>query len=322
MKPIYWYFPFLILLTLIVACSSAGHAITPPSTLPNDKTLIPVSTALPAATKNPATQNSVLPTEDQTTSTIDANDWTKSPVIPQQISKKTIEIYLKGLALGNNPHAFMKVGDCAAFTSWFLVDFDNVKKYYLLGNHTELLDVLSYFKGSFERSSLAAANGFDTASALSPLWADPNQCLKGENPVQCEYRIWHPSFALILLGTNDNNRPEKFEGRMRQIIEYLISNGVVPILSTKADNMEGNNAFNQTLAKLSKEYDIPLWNFWLAVQPLPHQGLQPDKEHLTWAINDLGSPQAMKAAWPELNLTALQVLDALRIAVLNADGSG
>jgi hypothetical protein len=259
MKPIYRYLPFLILLTLTVACNSAVHTITPPPTLLIDKTLVPALPTLTVAiADNPSTtQTSALPSPNQSTPTTAVDNWTKLPVIPQQISKKTIEIYLNGLALGNNPHAFMKIGDYEATTSWFLVDFDGSEKNYSLGDHTELRDVISYFKGSFGRSSLAAARGFNTASALSTLWVNATQCLKGENPVQCEYRVWHPSFALVLLGTNDDSRPEKFEGRMRQIIEYLISNGVVSILSTKADNMEGNNAFNQTLAKLAKEYDIP-----------------------------------------------------------------
>ena len=98
---------------------------------------------------------------------------------------------------------------------------------------------------------------------------------------------------------------------MRQILDILLSASVVPILSTKGDNLEGDHRINQTIACLAQEYDVPLWNFWSAIQPLPNHGLQPDLEHLTYGINDFDDEHAMQAAWTLRNLTALQVLDAV-----------
>lgn len=317
----HWYYFILVFTICLASCQPAVNNTTiqpPAQTTSTVSSEVYTPAFVETGTPN-GNMTSTQQIENQPTSTPGPEDWKSLPIIPS-ISKRTIEIYLNGLALGNNPHAFMKIGDCEAIASWFLVDFDGASKNYSLGNFTNLTDVILYFQGSYARTSLAAARGFNTASALSTLWADPKLCLKGENPIQCEYRVWKPSFALVLLGTNDDSRPEKFEGRMRIIIEYLITNGVVPVLSTKADNMEGNNAFNQTLARLATEYDIPLWNFWLAAQPLPRHGLQDDKEHLTWAPNDFGDPAVMKYAWPVRNLTALQMLDALRKAVLDAGG--
>jgi hypothetical protein len=114
-----------------------------------------------------------------------------------------------------------------------------------------------------------------------------------------------------MLGSNDIFHPEDFEPQMRKIIEYSIENGVVPVLSTKADNEEGDHSINTTIAHLAYEYDIPLWNYWLAVQPLPDHGLQEDKVHLTWGRNFFNDPAAMQKAWPVRNLTALQVLEAI-----------
>jgi len=65
------------------------------------------------------------------------------------------------------------------------------------------------------------------------------------------------------------------------------------------------------VVRLAREYDIPVWNFWLAIQPLPDQGLPPDHEHLTWAWSDFGNAWAMQHAWPHRNLTALQTLKAV-----------
>ncbi len=68
----------------------------------------------------------------------------------------------------------------------------------------------------------------------------------------------------------------------------------MPILATKADNLEGDQAINATIARLAYEYDLPLWNFWLAVQPLPDHGLQPDGSHLTWAGPYFDDPVRMR----------------------------
>jgi hypothetical protein len=122
-----------------------------------------------------------------------------------------------------------------------------------------------------------------------------------------------------MLGTNDIFHPDDFEPQMRKIIEDSIENGVIPILSTKADNEEGDHSINTTIARLANEYDIPLWNFWLAVQPLPNHGLQEDRVHLTWGRNFFNDPVAMEKAWPVRNLTALQMLDAVWLAVSERD---
>ncbi len=98
---------------------------------------------------------------------------------------------------------------------------------------------------------------------------------------------------------------------MRAILDYLIAEGVVPILSTKADNLEGDGSINATIVRLAQEYDVPLWNFWLAVQPLPDHGLQPDGAHITWGPNQFDDPLSLERGWPIRNLTALQVLDAV-----------
>ena len=98
---------------------------------------------------------------------------------------------------------------------------------------------------------------------------------------------------------------------MRQILNILVSRNVVPILSTKGDNLEGDHRINRTIACLAQEYDIPLWNFWAAIQPLPNHGLQPDHEHLTYGNTDFDDNHALQSAWTIRNLTALQTLDAV-----------
>jgi hypothetical protein len=95
------------------------------------------------------------------------------------------------------------------------------------------------------------------------------------------------------------------------VIERILATGAVPIIATKADNLEGDNAINATIAQIANDYDLPLWNFWAAVQPLPNHGLSSDRFHLTFARNYFDDPVRMKSAWPWRNLTALQTLDVV-----------
>jgi len=213
--------------------------------------------------------------------------------------------------LGNNPQAFSKVGDCGSTPAWFLGDFDRGPKYYRLGEHTELEGVIQEFQGSFDRTSLAAKSGFNASSIFTPLWADPQSCQANETPLACEYRTNRPVIALVMLGSNDVWHLDTFEPRMRELIEYSIENGVIPVLSTKADNLEKDESINQTITQLAVEYQVPLINYWQAVQGLPDQGLQEDAVHITWAPNRFDDPQAMKAGWPVRNLVSLQALDAV-----------
>ncbi len=221
-----------------------------------------------------------------------------------------MEIYRRGQELGNNPRAFSKVGDCETSAEWFLGDFDKKADMYSLGPYADLQAVIAEFQGSFNRRSLAAERSFTTASVLSPLWSNPEKCQSGETPLECEYRLHKPAYAIIMLGTNEALSPIRtFESNMRRILDTTIEKGIVPILTTKADDLEGNGAVNEVIVKLAREYDIPLWNFWAAVQPLPGGGLQEDGAHLTYAGNRFDDPFAMEKAWPVRNLTALQVLD-------------
>ena len=238
----------------------------------------------------------------------DPTVWGDLPVIPD-LSPRAREILADGLARGNNPRAFSKIGDCESQAQWFLNDFDLGPEFYTLGAHEgDLSPVVEYYAGSFERTSLAARPGFTAASLMAPIWADKAQCEKGETPLACELRIHRPLTAFILVGTNDASNPKTFEGHLRKAIEYTIAQGTLPILGTKADNVEGDHSINQTMARLAHEYEIPLWNYWAAVQDLPGHGLQPDGVHLTFAAPHFDDPEKMKRAWPVRNLNALQML--------------
>lgn len=224
-------------------------------------------------------------------------------------------IYRLGLTLGNNPHIFSRIGDCTSAAPNFLVGFD---RNYNLGEYTSLQPAIDYFKGSFGRPSLAAKAGLNSAGLLTSLWTG-SQCLGKESLLDCQYRLDHPSFAIISVGVNESyyvhHLPGSFETNMRVIIEDTMAHGIIPILGTKADNLEGDNSINATIARLALEYELPLWNFWLAAQPLPKHGLV-DESHLSSVsylnFTDFSIPHSLEYGTQVRNLTALQILNFLR----------
>jgi hypothetical protein len=240
------------------------------------------------------------------------------PVIPGGLSPKMCQVYALGQMLGNNPRAFSKVGDCQSMLPNFLGPFDQGK--YNLGAYTGLQTTIDYFSGSFERNSRAAKDGLSAGGALAALWNDWKDCEVMETPLDCEYRIHRPSFAIISLGTNDVYGYAPFETTLRRVIDITIGHGVVPVLATKADNAEGDFSYNATIARLAYEYELPLWNFWLAIQPLPDHGLR-SPEHLTYGEftnpADFSQPENLQYAFNVRNLTALQVL----AVVMNSCGA-
>lgn len=232
------------------------------------------------------------------------------PVVPV-VSARAREIYQSGLSQGSDPKHFSKIGDCQSVPVFFLSMFDSPGQYRLGREYAYLQEAIAYYGGSFSRKSETVRNGFNIASALSPLWADPKTCRKGETPLQCEFRLHKPSIVIISMETWWSGDPSNYEDNLRQVVEFSISHGALPIVATKADNLEGNGAINAGIVRVAKEYDIPLWNFWLAVQPLPGHGLAEDAFHLTFGRPFFDDENAMQTGWAVRNLTALQALDAV-----------
>ena len=248
--------------------------------------------------------------------TLGPDDWMNLPVVPETFSKRVELIYQMGLLQGNNPNAYSKIGDCNMTNPYFMTDFATAGAYDL-GGYSDLQTTIDYFAGSHDRKSLAAKQGLTAHAALSMLWVDWKECTSYETPLTCEFRIQKPMFALISFGTNDANGNVDFDKAMRRVIEMTIGNGTVPILATKADNAEGDNSINRMIVALADEYDLPVWNYWAAVQPLPDHGLNPEHiEHLTESPKGYANfeEDSLQFAWPVRNLTALQVLDAMRQA--------
>jgi hypothetical protein len=294
----------LILLASFLAACHPANTVSP--TQAASATEVSLPTLVPAMV-SPTIELTTTPTP----APLPVDFWKNLPIIPETISARVREIYRRGLALGNNPRVFSRIGDCASAAPAFLVGFD---RNYNLGEFTYLQPAIDYFKNSFERPSLAAKGGLNTEGLLTTLWT-PKECLGNETLLACQYRLDNPIIAFISFGTNEayyiHQDPVSFEHNMRIILDVTIARGTVPILSTKADDFEGDNTINATIARLAVEYELPLWNFWLAVQPLPNQGMI-DPAHISSVsyvnFTDFSIPHSMEYGMQVRNLTALQML--------------
>lgn len=297
--------PLLLATIVLTSCQPASSSSGLTTNLPSDNNLPETGqTSLPTisetAPEPTLTPNGPTPTPIVETR-LPPERWQEWPVVPELTGRETA-IYQRGLALGNDPTHFSKVGDCQAIRSVLMGIYDQPDRYILRENDSYLQDTIDNFGGSFNRDGQGVRGGFNTAAVLSPLWADPQVCQPGETPIACENRIHNPSMVIISLEVWWEGRTvERYETYLRQIIEYFIDEGVVPILSTKADNVEGDHRINLATARLAYEYHIPLWNFWLAVQPMPNHGLDPTRDgfHISYE------------AWTVRSYTALQALDAV-----------
>ena len=311
-------FFFLIITTLLAACSTGqipSHTIVADAPAPSQ----PAATTVMNVANLPTSPTATLPpipTPEQK-EPLPEDEWMKVPAIPARISDRARLIYEYGLSLGNDPQHFSIIGDCQNVSSYFLSVFDQPGEFSLGSEYAYLQPTIDYYQGSFSRKSLAVRGGFNAAAVLSPFRADRKSCNPNESPLDCELRTWKPSIVFVSMETWWSEKPAaEYDKYMRKVLDRIIDTGALPIIATKADNLEGDNAINATIAQIAYDYEIPMWNFWAAVQPLPHHGLSPDGFHLTFARNFFDDRKRMKSAWPWRNLTALQTLDAVHNALM------
>jgi hypothetical protein len=236
--------------------------------------------------------------------------WRSMPIVPE-VSARMAEVFRAGLAAGRDPTHFSKIGDCQNITTYFLSSFDNPRLYHLGGQYASLQPTIDHFAGSWSRESLAVKGGLNVAAALDPIWADPKKCQAGETPIACEIRVYNPSIVTISMEESWSGDIVKYNMYLRQIVAYILSQNIVPILATRAELPGSSNSINETVARIAYDYQVPLWNFWSATNSLPSHGLTEDGFHLTQAQDFFNDPQSMTEGWPWRNLTALEAIDAV-----------
>ncbi|MEQ8677879.1 MAG: SH3 domain-containing protein [Aggregatilineales bacterium] len=268
--------------------------------------------------------------QTQTTTAEQAPQNTQANAMPgviPSISGTARQIYLRGQQLGNNAGVFAKIGDSITASNLFLnpVGFGGAR----LNEYAYLQPVIDFFSQtsardhfSFANTSLAARGGWTSFDVLDPQRAVPGICNYGESPLVCEYRNNRPSVALIMLGTNDLNwvNGTDYRANLERIVQTSIDMGVIPVLSTIPDQPLSYAAgrvseFNGIIMAVAAQYDIPLWNYWSALQGLPNRGLSGDSVHPSYdsstAETAIFDANGLRFGYNVRNLTALMVLDAV-----------
>jgi hypothetical protein len=232
-------------------------------------------------------------------------------VLPDRVKQAMAVVFYEGQAVGRSENHFSKIGDSLIATPSSLTLFDLGP--YNLGDYDYLEPVIDFFEGSFSRYGVGIKTGMRSWSLFDPEWADPEWCEPDEGPVACEIRLHNPAVMVVVVGSNDNSEAVIFDENMRQMVEYATSNGVIPILVTKADRYEGgDNRNNNLLRAIAVDFDVPLVDFDLVADTLPNRGLGEDNVHLSASVEgNFLMPQGLETGYGTHNLVILMGLYAV-----------
>lgn len=132
------------------------------------------------------------------------------------------------------------------------------------------------FGPSFPRRSVAVAGGLRAADMFVPDWPDkPSACAPSEGRFTCELRLSRASIVFIQLGTGDRFAWTEYEGHLRRMLDVALQSGALPVLVTKADDLESWQGgapidhMNTVVRRLAAEYQVPMIDFFLATRGLP-----------------------------------------------------
>lgn len=300
----------------------SGATMTAVSAIPaeNEASEPSANTPQPVATDTPT----VTPTPEPSPTPLGPQEINGIPLItllpmPTETAANIAAIYARGQELGRNPNTFSKLGDSTILNPHFMGPFDEGT--YDLGEFAYLQPTIERWRGSFERHGVGAHFGLHSWTVFDPMWADEKWCDPGEHLLACELRLQNPSILFVRLGSNDAGSPSGFRFNVKEVIEYAMENGVIPIIGTKADRFEGSNENNEILRALAIEYNVPLWDFDLLADTLPGRGLDTDNVHLV--IEDLPHdytlPETYQRGHPMQDLTALIALDQVRRIIESAE---
>lgn len=249
--------------------------------------------------------------------------FTATPVIPTldaATTERLQDVIRVGQSLGNHANVFSRAGDSITFSNDFLTPLGVPSIGADLSDDGSLRDTLAFFRSgtigtsnSFTNQSRAARGGWTAADVLANLSA--------------ELAASKPAFVLIMVGTNDialGVSPETYRQNLTSIVQTAISLGVVPVLSTIPDIPLFSVAqariptFNQVVEDVGETLQVPVWNYWRALQRLPNEGISSDGVHPSVApsgANDL-TAFGRSYGYNTRNATALQTLDKLRRVLL------
>lgn len=273
------------------------------------RTFLPAQTArLAAAVCLISALGAIAPALTQATT-----DWRQRPAVPTLTPSQTKDLralFREGLALGNRPRSFIKVGDSISWTPLYLQGISCREE--RLGKFRGLRPTIDWFRGlrlptwasnsdcggddPFGRDSAAARPyQFSSWPLLDPSQDGPfpspdPKCGSSEASLTCEVRLLRPSIALLLLGTNDASLGVPVgavEAAIAEQVAWLKERGVIPVLSTlppRLDTPERETAalsYGPAISNLAASEGVPMINLWRALhrEGMENFGMSSDGVH-------------------------------------------
>jgi len=256
------------------------------------------------------------------------------PRIDEALKASMRAVYLRGLAAGNRPAVFVKVGDSITHSDSYLADYGPTSGMtrWNFGAYTAFQPTMAYFNAtlvddrhsSFDRESLAADSGWTSTRALVGDGALLRQ----------ELSALRPSVALVMLGSGDVdvNEVSVFRANLTRVVQIILGANVIPVLSTIPRRTNSATTimmwpfFVTAIREVAAAQGVPLQDFWTAMEPLPVNGLSEDGEHPSVYRAPGGSPEstdftpaALAYGYNVRNLQTLATLARVR-AVIYLDG--
>ncbi len=190
------------------------------------------------------------------------------------LSGRERALYAEAIARGRNGGTFAVAGDSNSEWSGYLGQIASGA--FDLRSRPVYAAAAARFSASFPRRGVAIAGGLRAADMFVPDWPDkPVLCERAEGRFACELRVTRASIVFIQLGTGDRFVWTEYEGHLRRMIELALASGVLPVLVTKADDLESwqggapMDHMNSVVRRLAGEYQLPLIDFFKATRGLP-----------------------------------------------------
>jgi len=257
--------------------------------------------------------------------------WAGVPRIDAAMQARLSIIAAEGARHGMRREVFAKLGDSLTESGSFLQDVGH--GWFDLGAYEWLGDTIAMYRrvpvdadgnDSFAHASQAAAGGWSTADALEG---------PSPNAVERELDTLRPALAFVLFGTNDIDRgpPAQFRDGLDHIVAACLSRGVIPVLSTVPDRLDGGGpasrvpAMNDVVQALARTRGLPVIDLNAALAPLPRHGIETDGIHLSAWQRDGDyrtanfTDESLRDGYNVRNLITLQTLDALRRIVFGRE---
>ncbi|MDX2088444.1 MAG: SGNH/GDSL hydrolase family protein [Kofleriaceae bacterium] len=218
---------------------------------------------------------------------------------------------------------FAKIGDSHTVSTSYLACFagTNVDL-----DSRDLASTVAHFKAGdaagttpYQRVSLAATVGWSAGAVLT---GSPTR-------LQQEVDAVDPAFATVMFGSNDigGNRIDLYGQNMATIVDTLLAQGIIPIMSTIPPRDDSATAdrmvprYNAVVRAIAQTRGIPLVDLHRELVPLPAHGLASDGIHLQTGGGGACNLDAAGLMFGNnvRNLHVLATLDRLRRTVVESE---